>query len=209
MSYNNAMGINWSVPRCTDDEILTLFKDHVGLVGIDRTRFSRLFCEQLVHIDHSQELCLFAVTDILQELEKLKPEGQHVKNPGQFKHLPLRGLMHIHFGPGHFIHTNLMNEQKRPDNQNRVEKAIENAQNLDDAIKLFAHEMTFGSYKRRADRNGLTGEWIIYAKYDKRNYYLSLASHDETDQVIYDRMVERCEDRFREVLITATTRLGS
>jgi hypothetical protein len=199
------MSINWNVPNCTDGDILALLDDHAGLVGIDRARLSRLFCEQLVYINHSRELSVFTVTDILQELEKLKPEGQRVKKPRQFKHLPLRGLMHIHFGPGFFIRPNLVNELRRPDNQGSIEKSIENAKNQDEVIKLLAHEMTIGSYKRRADRNGLTGEWIIYAKHEEWNYYLSLASHDEDNQAIYDRMVERCEDRFREVLITATT----
>lgn len=53
-----------------------------------------------------------------------------------------------------------------------------------------------GSYEKRASQQKLTGEWIIYAKYQSKNYYLTLAQHDEGDDVIHQRIIEGCQADF-------------
>jgi hypothetical protein len=37
-----------------------------------------------------------------------------------------------------------------------------------------------GNWKRLATAAKLTGEWIIYAHYDGKNYYLCLGTHDRS-----------------------------
>jgi hypothetical protein len=38
----------------------------------------------------------------------------------------------------------------------------------------------------------LTGEWIIFARHDGKNYYLCLNTHEAGDQFVYDRIMEHC-----------------
>jgi hypothetical protein len=44
-----------------------------------------------------------------------------------------------------------------------------------------AHEVSVGSYERRSNRGVLTGEWIVYAQHESRNFYLCLGRHDSGD----------------------------
>ena len=37
-----------------------------------------------------------------------------------------------------------------------------------------------GNWKRLRDAEKITGEWILFAKHDGKNYYLALATHDMT-----------------------------
>jgi hypothetical protein len=36
-------------------------------------------------------------------------------------------------------------------------------------------------------RSRLTGEWIVFAKTDRPNIYLTLAGHDETNEAVFSR----------------------
>ena len=33
----------------------------------------------------------------------------------------------------------------------------------------------------------MSGEWIVFQKYNEKNYYLTLAAHDEGDENIFKR----------------------
>ncbi|MFT3689884.1 hypothetical protein [Paenirhodobacter sp.] len=34
----------------------------------------------------------------------------------------------------------------------------------------------------------MTGHWLVFARVDERNYYLTLARHDEKDEKIFERV---------------------
>ena len=53
-----------------------------------------------------------------------------------------------------------------------------------------------GLYAERSRDQRLTGEWIVYARHEGRNYYLCLARHDEEDATIFDRIKNGCVDEF-------------
>jgi hypothetical protein len=46
-------------------------------------------------------------------------------------------------------------------------------------------------------RNGkLTGEWIVFKKYERKNYYLTLASHSEKNEEIIRRILDDCRSQY-------------
>jgi hypothetical protein len=49
---------------------------------------------------------------------------------------------------------------------------------------------------------------LRYADHGGDNFYLAVAGHNEGDQVIYDRMMDRYEESFRRILIAATSQGG-
>ncbi|CAH7269082.1 hypothetical protein VCHA54P489_430004 [Vibrio chagasii] len=53
-----------------------------------------------------------------------------------------------------------------------------------------------GTLDKRKARNKMTGEWVVYAKYNDDLYYLCLARHDDGDQVIRDRIEQHCVEEF-------------
>jgi len=199
--------INWNPPSRTNAEIEEYLGDHSGLCRVDRSRMSRLMAEQLVHGIITRTLDPFAVTDVLQALE-----GHHhasaAVDPRPFSHPPLAGLMHVHFFQAVFIAKNVALELSSKKGGRRFEDSIKRTETAPDAdsVNKIAHEATIGAFERRALHNsrGLTGEWIIYAEHCGQRFYLCVAGHEEGDQLIYDRMIRRCEDRFRTILVGAT-----
>ena len=59
--------------------------------------------------------------------------------------------------------------------------------------RVLADELTVGGYESRAGR--LTGEWIIYAVHEGRNYYLTLGTHEEgkDPEGLFARLRSQCE----------------
>jgi hypothetical protein len=51
-------------------------------------------------------------------------------------------------------------------------------------------------YADRARAQELTGEWIVFAKHEGKNYYLCLAGHDEGDDHIFARISDGCAYEF-------------
>jgi energy-coupling factor transporter ATP-binding protein EcfA2 len=51
-------------------------------------------------------------------------------------------------------------------------------------------------YADRARTRELTGEWIVFAKHEGKNYYLCLAGHEEGDDDIFARIRDGCAGEF-------------
>jgi len=195
--------IEWNPPRLTDQEIEARLGDNAGLVGVDRTRMSRLLCEQLAFGIASRTLNSFEVTDVLQALEGHRARGHVEVRP--FNHPPLKGLLHAHFLQAAFVPMNLANEMKTKRGKTQIDSVFADANLSDDEkVKLSAHQATVGMFERRSARNALTGEWILYAEHQGQRYYLAIASHIEDDAVIYKRMMERCEQHFQHIILSVT-----
>jgi hypothetical protein len=53
-----------------------------------------------------------------------------------------------------------------------------------------------GLYWDRSEDDELTGEWIIFAEHDGKNYYLCLATRKEGYDVIADKIKSECCPEF-------------
>ncbi|MBD2443317.1 hypothetical protein H6G25_08945 [Dolichospermum sp. FACHB-1091] len=143
---------------------------------------------------------------ILQEIEILEGKASDLsstKIPTQYKHLPLKGLWHKHFFMPEFIVKNLclhLGIDRTNSNVSNIINQVFDSSNSDviteDMVMNLVYELTEGGMKKRADEQKLTGEWIIYAKYEGKNYYLTLALHDEDDNVIHKRIIDHCKPEF-------------
>jgi hypothetical protein len=49
-----------------------------------------------------------------------------------------------------------------------------------DDVKSLTDDVVHGNWGRLAAAANLTGEWIIYAHHDGKNYYLCLGTHDKS-----------------------------
>jgi hypothetical protein len=57
-----------------------------------------------------------------------------------------------------------------------------------DAVDEVVHAIVIENYAKRSQQGRLTGEWIVFAKTPTENVYLTLASHQESDKEIADRL---------------------
>ncbi|PKV10806.1 hypothetical protein CVO74_19550 [Xanthomonas prunicola] len=59
-------------------------------------------------------------------------------------------------------------------------------------IEEFAHDIVVFNFERLRVDSSLTGEWLIFAKYNEENYYLSLGKHDTGDELIRSQIDVFC-----------------
>lgn len=126
---------------------------------------------------------------VAREIEALeKGESAGLKPPIQNRHPPLKGLWHKHYmQPGiASLAMNIQHGLKRfgiPYVQQKVREAAEAGEErfftIED-IAPIANDAVQGNWQRLREADRLTGEWIVFAKYEGKNYYLTLATHDKT-----------------------------
>lgn len=113
---------------------------------------------------------------------------------------PLKGLWRKHWFQASFLITNVLNEtEKHGEMLLRKHLNSEFGRNrwIGEVIteKLagkLAHAVIDGALSHRSggpqrERSRLTGEWIIFAKANGRNIYLTLAGHGETNEAVLSR----------------------
>lgn len=190
-------GFNISIEDVDD-----LCKEYVGFCGVDLDRVSRFLLMQLTSIRKHRVYSTFSITDVIQDLEGV---GRGVKRrSNQFKHLPLKGFWKAHFFDARFMVKNLINEtgiefKNSPKFSELLKKII-----IEEEINpsrhgwqgRLSHEMTIGAFEKRAARNSLTGEWIIFSKYEGKNYYLCICRHSSDDQQLFDFLQTLCRHEY-------------
>jgi hypothetical protein len=123
----------------------------------------------------------------------------------QFTEPALRGLWKKHYledGPGSLAKNIVLGFGKKQRGLLQIIKAHHNpalshlppeevSANIADAI--------INVYSERSRNQSLTGEWIVFAKHESKNYYLSLATHNEvrSDPAgFYDHIKRGCIGEF-------------
>jgi len=185
-------------------------QDYIKLVlaRFNNAKFSTLFVNQLVDIlEHRGE-----VSEIIQEIEALENLGissSYTKPPKEFSGHILKGFWHKHYFFGEFMAQNLLNALASPNKKTKklkmkkkVGEIINSQKSEQEKSRELARLMTEGLYEQKASEQKLTGEWIIYKNYEGKNYYLTLAKHNEKDEliegdeVIYQRIIKGCQAEF-------------
>ncbi|WP_421185272.1 hypothetical protein [Aeromonas enteropelogenes] len=174
-----------------NEELKEYAKSSLVFYGLDLSRISTVLIAQIHYFETKRILSVHGIGDQLKRIE-----SGNASKVGRFKHLPLKGLYKSHFFDARFLLGN-MNAQygfDRGGNAN-LDKIIHKAfeQNTsgyyDDEMAMFlAHEMTVGMFEKRAHKQKLTGEWVIFKEYQGNKYYLCVASHLEDDNDIYERV---------------------
>ncbi|MGH7489371.1 MAG: hypothetical protein ACREMY_27785, partial [bacterium] len=92
----------------------------------------------------------------------------------QFKYAPLHPLWKVHyFTPQHVLYNIGANWLIDKGGNKKLDALINNCPS-----NQIAHRFVIQGFQDRAE-HGLTGDWLIYAKHDGKNYYLGVATHLE------------------------------
>ena len=120
------------------------------------------------------------------------------KPPSRFAKSPLQGLWHKHYHQSAFIPTNVVNHWRANGFADHLKETAAKIPIADDKMMGFLlHEFVISGYRDRSQARRLTGEWIIYARQDDRNTYLTLGIHGD-DHAIYER-VQACANEFPDL----------
>lgn len=176
--------------RADEQEVHTADpREFARIIGLDQIAPGRYSSLLVAHLMGGALSGFQNPAKIVREIERLESgELGQFKRPIQNRHPPLKGLWHKHYMRD-CLASLAMNIDKglnwfgMPFFEQKVREA-EDAGELrylepEDVPKL-VDDMVSGNYRRLAEKQALSGEWIIFAKHDGQNYYLTIATHDET-----------------------------
>lgn len=140
----------------------------------------------------------FGSLSVLKELdylEKIRPSSG-TKAEQQFRKKPLHPFWHKHFFlPKHLLRNigvrwNLRDGGNRDLTKLIDEVAIKYGESPDVWPNYLTHRLVVQGFEERAQR-GLTGDWIIFANHEGKNFYLDLAIHEEGEEHKADALLQR------------------
>lgn len=141
--------------------------------------------------------------EILRSIKNLEDGEPHsgVKPATKFKRPPLQGLWHKHYFSAHFLVENIALALGKDGLAKLVNEVMDPSKPIvtREMIDELAHRVTHEPVEERDALGKITGEWIVYAKHDGKNYYLALNTHNAGDQFVYDRIMEHCTKDFPDL----------
>lgn len=184
-------------------EELQAFATFIGLESSAAKRYSILLVLELFaglksgHLNPAKVVC---------EIDALEGKGlpSQLKPPVLFKHPPLQGLWHKHYLEDG-LRAVAINVQKGmvkfgiPAFQQQVNEALaagEERYVSEGDCKSIADDIVQGNWLRLSSSSALTGEWIVYAEHQGKNYYLCLGKHDSGDDKIREQIDAICVHEF-------------
>ena len=181
------------------EELIAWANESVAFYGIDIDRISTVFLAQSFSMQVNHVFSTFDLTQPIKVLEGLTPhDGTGIEQT--FKHKPLLGLYKKHFSSPRFLVKNLANfahsKLGREHFQKIWDEAVQASSTgiIDEQFtKYIAHHMTVDPIQMKSESQSVTGEWLVFHKHEGKNYYLTLAAHDEGDQTIYERALLACD----------------
>ena len=179
------------------DTYLAHFRHHHGFLHLDNTEISKLLIWQLYYAHFARIHSIYYVLDEIRYLEGLTKTTK-TKRESEFKGKYLRGLWHKHFYSDRFIYRNIINywEMEKKGNSKLGEMIAEVFQSSEseymtkEMITMLSYRLTDEPLKNKILKGLSTGEWLVFAKNNNRNYYLVLGRHGD-DEKIYE-LIRRC-----------------
>lgn len=115
-------------------------------------------------------------------------EASVLKPPIQNRYPPLKGLWHKHY-LDQGLASLAMNVQKGlrmygiPYMDQKIadaEAARETRYFTAEDVHALTADLVHGNLRRLREAAAMTGEWILFAKYEGKNYYLDITTHDQS-----------------------------
>jgi hypothetical protein len=180
-------------------ERLMQFKSFYVSEGSDLSaRMCELLWFDMYVLDQEFGVSPHDILSSINNLEAGEPRSG-IKPAKAFKKPPLKGLWHKHFFSAHFLATNISLALGKSGLEKLVQKVMDPKKSsivTREMINELAHRVTHEPVENRDKQGKMTGEWIIFAKHDGKNYDLCLNTHDAGDQFIYDRIMQHCVGEF-------------
>ena len=150
-------------------------ESNLAFHGLELDRISSIFVAQIYQLERNRILNTFGIMDEVKHLEGLKQSTLTGKE-GPFNGPLLKGLHKKHFTDAHFILKNIGIHLGCENGKTaRLDRIIQEAFDRNHSgyadnefINYIAHHTTVDAYEERARKN-LTGEWIVFKKYQGEN----------------------------------------
>jgi hypothetical protein len=142
--------------------------------------------------------------DVSREIDALEGLSPHssTKRPTQFKRPPLRPFWHKHFSTSRHLMRNVglrwgLEKSGNCDFSAAIERVTREYGDQPDLWqKRLPYQIVLGGLHDRTTARRMTGDWIIFARHEGRNFYLGLGTHEESRDAIYQRLRDESECEF-------------
>ncbi len=183
-----------AIVSMSKDELKEYARGNLAFCRLDLNRISSILIAQIYRFEHLGVFSAYEILDEIKHLEGLK-KSTLTGEARPFKGPFLSGLHKKHFSGARHILKNIgiylgyeSGRTARLDEIIREAFARNTSGYVDeDFIDFIAHETTVSAYEERVKKS-LTGEWIVFRQHKNRNYYLTLAAHNEGDENILQRV---------------------
>lgn len=171
--------------RVTREEVAHFTENDIGFYGVDVSRISQFLKIQLTAFGKHGPYCSSNLTGIIQGLENVEGHPPPRRSDA-FTEEPLKGLWKSHFFDPLFMVHNVFNHweihKKKSKKFDHLVQQVQQEESLHPSKVgwqgRFANAFFVdGLNARSQEPEGLTGEWIIYAKHQGQNYYLCASKH--------------------------------
>lgn len=181
------------------EELITWAGESVAFYGLDFKRISTVLLAQAYSFQINRVFDTFDLVHPIKALEGASSsDGTHPED--QFRHAPLTGLYKKHFTSPRFLPKNLLNFLRSKEGGRHFNNAwdgaarVSGSQYIDEIFtKHLSHHMVVDPIEIKSASNEMTGEWVVFHKYEGANYYLTFAFHTETNDEIHERVIAACE----------------
>lgn len=165
-------------------------------------RVSDLFLFEMSVLNYADGISPFEIMATVQNLEKGK-KSNGVKASSKFRKPPLKGLWYQHYFVANFLAHNVLKDFENGKMKSLIERILRSSPSAtrDELAEKIARVTANRPIEQRAREGKLTGEWVVFAKNNGQNYYLSLCRHDEGDAVIFDKITEHCRANFPDLAL--------
>ena len=177
--------------------------DYASFHGLDKLiggHYSSLLIVNLIILEKAQGI---DPDHVISEIKALEGAGKplQTKPESQFKGEHLKGLWHKHFLPAlpSVIGHNITNHFGKNGVRKLVEDVFDPQKSptvTQEMINELSHRLITEALEDRGNQDKLTGEWIIYAKENDKNYYLCICPHTSGDENIARNIKTACLPEF-------------
>lgn len=200
------LGLHLQIYRMASEKHTSEIDDFAKIVGLTAAcggQFSTLLTEQLWSQTYAGQINPAKVILEIEALEGIG-RGTRTKTATVYRRSPLKNLWHKHFqGEGlQAVAYNVQKGMRRYGSPLFASKSKEAADagemryvQLQD-IPALVNDLVQKNYERVAADQALTGDWLIFAKYQGRNYYLCVAKHATGDEAIRAEIDRVCVPQF-------------
>jgi hypothetical protein len=210
---NPRFNITRSDGSCASSELLS-FAEIIGLESAVSGRYSVLLLLQLFGTTQSGKLNPSKVVSQIRVLEGIET-ASGLKKATRLKRPALQGLWHQHYLEDGLssVARNIekgINKFGLPWLEQKVAEAKASGEErfiTEADVAQIAHDAVVNNWIRLKSRNALTGEWLIFAKHEGKNYYLSLGKHN-SDDLLRSQIDAICVQEFpflKEILNPSST----
>lgn len=197
----------WQLTRHDGTDMKPELLRFAAMTGLERAAPGRISTLLLLQLYAGATSGAFNPAKVIREIACLEGGGgrSKLKPPTRFeRHPALRGLWHKHYlqdgiasmalnlrrgikQHGIPVLKKMVDEAAGTGEQRHFESSHA-AAIADDAVR--------GTWERLQDQQALTGEWIIFGVHNGANYYLSLGTHAEGDEVLRSQIEAFCRREF-------------